>query len=45
MSDVVVNSVVLLSAVKQSPDCQDTDTLRRDTCLMMFEGSTGTGDG
>jgi hypothetical protein len=45
MSDVVVNSVVLLSAVKQSPDCQDTDASRSYICPMMFEGSTGTGDG
>lgn len=45
MSDVAVNSVVFLSAVEQSPDCQDTDASRRYTCLMMFEGSTGTGDG
>jgi hypothetical protein len=45
MSDVIVNTVVLLSAVKQSTDCTDTDNSRRMIDLMMFEGSTGTGDG
>jgi hypothetical protein len=45
MSDVVVNIVVLLVAVKQSIDCTDTNNSRRFMNLMMFEGSTGTGDG
>jgi|GraSoi2013_115cm_1033766.scaffolds.fasta_scaffold29563_2 hypothetical protein len=45
MSDVIVNIVVALSAVKQSTGYRDTDNSRRFRYLMMFEGSTGTGDG
>ncbi len=45
MSDVIVNIVVLLSTVKQSTGHTDTDNSRRFIDLMMFEGSTGTGDG
>ncbi len=45
MSDVIVNIVVFLAAVKQSIDCTDTYNSRRFMDLMMFEGSTGTGDG
>ena len=45
MSDVVVNIVVPLPAVKQSISYQDTPNSRRFIYLMMFEGSTGTGDG
>jgi hypothetical protein len=45
MSDVIVNIVVLLSTVKQSTGQTDTDNSRRFIDLMMFEGSTGTGDG
>jgi len=45
MSDVIVSIVVPLSAVKQSLGYQDTANSRRFTYLMMFEGSTGTGDG
>ena len=45
MSNVTVNMVVALSVVKQSTSYQDTDNSRRFTYLVMFEGSTGTGDG
>jgi hypothetical protein len=45
MSDVIVNIVVLLSTVKQSIGHTDMDNSRRFIDLMMFEGSTGTGDG
>jgi len=45
MTNVIVNMVGALSAVKQSTGYQDTDNSRRFTYLMMFEGSTGTGDG
>jgi hypothetical protein len=45
MSGAIVNIVVLLVTVKQSIGCTDTDNSRRFMNLMMFEGSTGTGDG
>ena len=45
MSDVIVNIAVLLSTVKQSIGHADMDNSRRFIDLMMFEGSTGTGDG
>ncbi len=45
MSDVVVNIVVSLSTVNQSSSYQDTNNSRRFYISMMFEGSTGTGDG